>query len=40
VKNPSKGGEATLRDAKTILEEMKALDQESADILKSIKQLL
>jgi type I restriction enzyme M protein len=40
VKNPSKGGEATLRDAKVILEEMKALDQESADILKMIKQLL
>lgn len=40
VKNPSKGGEAVLREAKDILAEIKELDKESEDILKSIRELL
>jgi len=40
AKNPNKKEEATLRNPKEILEEMKALDEESADILNSILQLI
>jgi type I restriction enzyme M protein len=40
VKNPSKGGEAALRDAKEILKVIKALDKESEEILKGVSQLL
>ncbi|NQW30235.1 MAG: N-6 DNA methylase [Ignavibacteria bacterium] len=40
TKNPHKKAEAALRDPNEILEEMKALDKESAEILKSIKALL
>ena len=40
VKNPSKGGEATLREAKDILKEIKTLDQESEEVMESILQLL
>jgi type I restriction enzyme M protein len=36
VKNPNKGGEAVLRDAKDILKEMKRLDAESAEILRAV----
>ena len=40
VKNPHKKDEAALRDPKEILDEMKELDKESADILKAIKALV
>ena len=40
AKNPNKKEEAALRQPKEILEEMKTLDEESADILSSILELL
>jgi type I restriction enzyme M protein len=40
VKNPNKKNEVELRQPQIILEEMKALDEESADILNSILELL
>lgn len=40
VKNPNKKEEVGLRDAKSILAEMKSLDAESSEILKSISGLL
>lgn len=40
AKNPNKKEEAALRQPQEILEEMKALDEESADILNSILQLI
>ena len=40
VKNPNKKEEVTLRQPQTILEEMKALDEESAEILNSILELI
>jgi type I restriction enzyme M protein len=40
VKNLSKGGELALREPKEILEEMKILDDESAEILNNIKKFL
>lgn len=40
VKNPNRKQEVALRDPKTIVEEMKALDEESADILNSIMELI
>lgn len=40
AKNPNKKEEAALRQPQQILEEMKALDEESADILNSILELL
>jgi type I restriction enzyme M protein len=40
AKNPNKKEEAALRQPQQILEEMKALDEESADILNSILALI
>lgn len=40
VKNPNKKEEVTLRKPQAILEEMKALDEESAEILNSILELI
>ena len=40
VKNPNKKEETVLRQPQAILEEMKALDEESAEILNSILELL
>jgi type I restriction enzyme M protein len=40
AKNPNKKEEIVLRDPQDILEEMKALDEESAEILNSILELL
>ena len=40
VKNPNKKEEAALRSPQAILEEMKALDEESVEILNSILELL
>jgi type I restriction enzyme M protein len=40
VKNPNKKEEAALRQPQAILEEMKALDEESAGILNSILELI
>lgn len=40
VKNPNKKEESALRPPKAILKEMKALDEESAEILNSIKGLI
>jgi type I restriction enzyme M protein len=40
VKNPNKKEEAALRQPQEILEEMKALDEESAEILASINSLI
>ena len=40
VKNPNKKEETALRQPQSILEEMKALDEESAEILNSILELL
>jgi type I restriction enzyme M protein len=40
AKNPHKKEEAALRSPQEILEEIKALDKESADILKSIMELV
>ena len=39
-KNPNKKEETVLRQPKQILEEMKTLDEESADILNSILELI
>ncbi len=38
--NPNKKEEVTLRQPQVILEEMKALDEESAEILESIRNLI
>jgi type I restriction enzyme M protein len=40
AKNPNKKEEAALRQPQEILEQMKALDEESADILNSILELV
>ncbi len=40
VKNPSKGGEVTLREPKAILEEMERMDRESLKTLNEIKKKL
>jgi type I restriction enzyme M protein len=40
AKNPNKKEEVSLRHPQEILEEMKALDEESADILNSILELI
>jgi type I restriction enzyme M protein len=40
VKNPNKKENVTLRSPKTILEEIKALDRESTEVLKSIEKLI
>ena len=40
AKNPNKKEEVTLRQPQTIIEEMKALDEESAEILNSILKLI
>lgn len=40
VKNPNKAEEAVLRDPQEIIEEMAALDAESAEILEGIRGLL
>ena len=40
VKNPNKKEEAPLRPPQQILEEIKALDAESADILDSIQEII
>ena len=40
VKNPNKKEEAALRQPQTILEEIKSLDEESADILETIISLI
>jgi len=40
VKNPNKKEETALRQPQVILEEMKALDEESAEILNSILELI
>ena len=40
VKNPNKKGEAALREPQDILEEMKALDEETAAILNSIMEMI
>lgn len=40
VKNPNKKEESALREPAEILEEMKVLDEETADILNSIKELI
>lgn len=40
VKNPNRKEEVKLREPKEILDEMRALDEESAEILKSIEDLL
>ena len=40
VKNPNKKEEAALRDPQDILDEIAMLDEESAEILKSITELL
>ena len=40
AKNPNKKEETALRQPQEILEEMKALDEESADILNSILELI
>jgi type I restriction enzyme M protein len=40
VKNPNKKDEAALREPREILDEMKALDEESAAILKKVKGML
>ncbi len=40
AKNPNKKEEAALREPRQILEEMKVLDQESAEILNSILTML
>ena len=39
-RNPNKKEEVTLRQPQAILEEMKALDEESAEILNSILELI
>ncbi len=40
VKNPNKKDETVLREPKVILEEMRELDKESAEIMKAIKELV
>jgi type I restriction enzyme M protein len=40
VKNPNKGEENTLREPIEILKEMKALDEETSNILNSIREML
>lgn len=40
AKNPNKREETALRQPQEILQEMKVLDEESADILKSILELI
>ena len=40
VKNPNRKEEAPLREPQTILEEMKSLDEETAEILNSISELI
>lgn len=40
VKNPNKKEEVTLRDPKIILQEMKALDEETSEILNSIMEII
>ena len=40
VKNPNKKEEKQLREPQEILDEMKALDEESAEILNSIMEIL
>jgi len=40
VKNPNRKDETALRSPSEILEEMKALDKESAELLKTIKGLV
>ena len=40
VKNPNKKDEVELRSPKAILEEMKALDEESAEVLNSIEEMI
>ena len=40
VKNPNKKKEGTLREPKQILEEMRALDKDTNQILLKIKELL
>jgi len=40
VKNPNKKDETILREPKMILDEIKALDKESAEILKNIRELI
>lgn len=40
VKNPHKKDETALREPGIILDEMKALDEESAEIIKKIKGIL
>ncbi len=40
VKNPNKKDETVLREPKVILEEIKVLDKESAELLKGIKELI
>ena len=40
VKNPSKGGEVTLREPKEILEEMIDLDKQNKDIFEKIRKLV
>ena len=40
VKNPHKKNETVLREPKVILDEIKALDKESAEILKTIRELV
>jgi type I restriction enzyme M protein len=40
AKNPNKKEETALRSPQAILEEMKALDEESAEILNSILELI
>jgi type I restriction enzyme M protein len=40
VKNPNRKDEAVLRDPKEIIDEMRELDKESAEILKTIQGLV
>ena len=40
AKNPNKKEETALRQPQEILEEMKALDEESADILNTIMEII
>jgi type I restriction enzyme M protein len=40
VKNPNRKDETVLRDSKEILEEIAALDKESAEVLKRVRELV
>ena len=40
AKNPNKAEEAALRDPKEILEEMRRLDGEGAEVMKGIEKLI